>query len=400
MAVSGDEIADVVLKQFETWEKKRRPLDRTNGTREWVPLSGIVFEERTKNSLKCVASATGMKCLPQKQISRAHGVTLHDWHAEILTIRSFNHFILRECQAVLEAEKFDSEYVRRRDEQERTESHFQPFALKDGIAIHMYCSEAPCGDVSMELTMAAQEDATPWPAPNLDEPLLQGRGYFSNLGITRRKPSRPDAPPTLSKSCTDKLALKQGTSLLSSLTSLLVSPENMYITSLVLPSSQLSTIAVERAFSTSGRLSALKGRDWGSGYAFKPFRVLGTEREFAYSRRQTSAKEFVPSNLASSWTPHGNETVIGGTVQGRKQFDVRGASRVCKRRMWRLAAEIGGKAMLPLLEKCLAGGSYAGVKNGELLRHRKFVKEDVRKVMGGWLRNEDGEDFEIGGVDP
>lgn len=42
--VDGDEIADAVLKNFGSWEKKRKPLVRTNGVREWVPLSGIVAQ--------------------------------------------------------------------------------------------------------------------------------------------------------------------------------------------------------------------------------------------------------------------------------------------------------------------------------------------------------------------
>jgi len=46
METSGDEIADVVLKQFDSWEKKRKPVVRTNGVREWVPLSGIVAQGR------------------------------------------------------------------------------------------------------------------------------------------------------------------------------------------------------------------------------------------------------------------------------------------------------------------------------------------------------------------
>ena len=44
MEVSGDEIADVVLRQFDSWEKKRKPQVRTNGVREWVSLSGIVAQ--------------------------------------------------------------------------------------------------------------------------------------------------------------------------------------------------------------------------------------------------------------------------------------------------------------------------------------------------------------------
>jgi hypothetical protein len=51
MEVSGDEIADVVLKQFESWEKKRGPQLRTNGVREWVPLSGIVAQGKPLRDL-------------------------------------------------------------------------------------------------------------------------------------------------------------------------------------------------------------------------------------------------------------------------------------------------------------------------------------------------------------
>ncbi len=57
----------------------------------------------------------------------------------------------------------------------------------------MYCSEAPCGDASMELVMEAQEDATPWPIASHDDgspTQLLGRGSFSQLGIVRRKPCK------------------------------------------------------------------------------------------------------------------------------------------------------------------------------------------------------------------
>lgn len=50
MEISGDEIADVVLRQFDAWESKRKPLKRTNGVREWVPLSGIVAQSNCSPS--------------------------------------------------------------------------------------------------------------------------------------------------------------------------------------------------------------------------------------------------------------------------------------------------------------------------------------------------------------
>jgi tRNA-specific adenosine deaminase 1 len=44
MEISGDEIADVVLNEFDKWPAKRKPLVRSDGVKEWVPLSGIVAQ--------------------------------------------------------------------------------------------------------------------------------------------------------------------------------------------------------------------------------------------------------------------------------------------------------------------------------------------------------------------
>jgi tRNA-specific adenosine deaminase 1 len=288
------------------------------------------------------------------------------------------------------------------------------------------------GDASMELIMASQEDSTPWDLPALSNntspsttscipsSLLHGRGYFSALGQVRGKPSRPDAPPSLSKSCSDKLALKQSISLLSSLTSLLISPQNAYLTSLVLPSSQYSETACTRAFSSSGRLAPLKGKTWGGNYSFREFKVLMTEKEFVYSRRQAlkPGEKLVPSNIASisGLSPADSETLIGGTLQGRKQFSLPGASRVCKRRMWRLALTVAGIACQHILindrdnrkpeenedelmadhpiVKSLKAKTYAEVKEGNLLKERMEVKKEVRETaLMGWVRNEGGEGF-------
>jgi tRNA-specific adenosine deaminase 1 len=303
----------------------------------------------------------------------------------------------------------------------------------------------------MELTMAAQEDSTPWETPALanitapsaspsQQSFLRGRGYFSALGQVRGKPSRPDAPQTLSKSCSDKLALKQSTSLLSSITSLLISPENTYLTTLVLPSSQYSETACTRAFSSSGRLASLKGRTWEGGYHFQEFRILTTEKQFPYSRRQVlkAGEKLVPSNLASisGTSPNDSETLIGGTLQGRKQFSLPGASRVCKRRMWQFTlslAAISCKSILVNLDnrktdkgirgrtfdrftlrndadekklldhypvvQCLKADTYADVKEGKLLEARRNVKREVREMaLEGWLRNEGGEGFSSDGL--
>jgi tRNA-specific adenosine deaminase 1 len=275
--------------------------------------------------------------------------------------------------------------------------------------------------------MASQEDATPWDVPPaeispaisppitsgtppetslgsptvLSTPTLHGRGFFSELGLVRRKPSRPDAPRTLSKSCSDKIALNQCTSLLSSLSSLLISPSNAYISSIVLPESQYSSEACTRAFSSSGRMSVLKDKTWDGGYRFHDLKVNTTSREFKYSRRQVLAdgEKVVPSNISASCTRNATstptvETLIGGVLQGRKQYDSRGASRVCKKKMWQLALEVAALVAVPVIERSLKAATYSELKACQQLEGRKKVKDEVReKCLKPWVRNVGGEDF-------
>ncbi|KAI9734426.1 MAG: hypothetical protein M1818_006814 [Claussenomyces sp. TS43310] len=398
MEVTGDAIAEAVLRQFAKLPAKRKPQSRGDGIQEWVPLSGVVVQDG--QDLRCVALGTGMKCLPQCKVHQARGNVLHDWHAEIVTIRALNWFLLEEVKTLVGSDKAASTHLRRRKKFEITSEHFQPFTVKENIMFHMYCSEAPCGDASMELTMAAQDDATPWVLPSQSsgdaalEGSLNGRGYFSQLGIVRRKPSRPDAPTTLSKSCSDKLTLHQCTSLLSSVVSLLVSPERSYIHTLTLPESQHSPVGCTRAFGAQGRLVSLRESQWSGGYSFVPFRVRCTSVEFEFSRRSArgDARKLVPSNLAAVWTPYGDESLIGGVLQGRRQSDPQGASVLCKRSMWRLARDVAAAVDCDEITLALAAESYTKLKRSRLLETRGNIKEQVRSTLQGWARNQ-GEEF-------
>ncbi|KAI8948113.1 adenosine deaminase/editase [Xylaria longipes] len=481
MTVKSDLIASLVQQEFDNLPAKRKPVVRDNGLREWVPLSGIVAEEKD-GKLTCLSLATGMKCLPSPRLPQARGNVLHDWHAEVLAIRAFNCFVLDECRALASGAKSSSAFIWHRGSSEVTSSsgyveincaeemtwHGQPFAWREDVRLYMYCSEAPCGDASMELTMASQADATPWAIPTLSpqenppsailtpttlgqETLLPGRAYFSQLGIVRRKPSRGDAPPTLSKSCSDKLSLHQCTSLLSSLTSLLVSPEHAYISTLILPAAQYSASGCRRAFSDGrdkdenesivqqqARMAPLATQtQQDGGYAFRPFSVETTDLEFAFSRRSTTLTlppscsprtKITPSNLSTAHTASSRtETTLNGVLQGRKASaaDVRGASFASRRRMWGLAVEVADVltptepavlqirdalgATSPLADAetgkgkgrgkgellgASAGVTYAHVKNCALLGPRGRVKDAARReALRGWVRNLGDEDF-------
>ncbi|KAF1985289.1 hypothetical protein K402DRAFT_379641 [Aulographum hederae CBS 113979] len=415
----SDDIANCVFGAFNALPGKCKPRKRDDGTREWVPLSGIVLSTPSQNtksekptrSLTCVAVATGMKCLPHSKLPRATGNVLHDWHAEILAIRAFNRFLLDECAALVASGLRSSAYVRWREDADGMNQAFQPFQIKEDVEIHMYCSEAPCGDASMELVMDSQNDATPWATPPLNNTsadpsanpdvrsALRGRGYFSELGVVRLKPSRSDSVPALSKSCSDKLALKQFTSLLSSTVSLLVLPSSAYLSTFTIPASQHNATAVTRCFGSKGRLSVISpshSESWEGGYRFRPFLIRITSREFIHSRR--SSPNPIPCNVTAVATPHFSSTLIGGVLQGRKQLDPRGATKVSRRSTWRAALEVAVSAGVPLVIEALKAESFKDMKSGESLNQRKEVKDDVRRLaLRGWEENSGDENWSLEG---
>lgn len=126
-----------------------------------------------------------------------------------------------------------------------------------------------------------------------------------------------------------------------------------------------------------------------------PFEVQPTSREFSWSRRNVGVKmKAVPSNLSAVYTPAWQETLIGGVLQGRKQFDPRGASAICRRSMWTTAAQIAGLMGLPMIGSVLGKRRYRDVKVNEVFKDRKRVKDDVKEMgLKGWVRNTGDDGF-------
>ena len=210
--------------------------------------------------------------------------------------------------------------------------------------------------------------------------------------------ARADSPQTLSKSCSDKLALKQCTSLLSSHTSLLVSPGDAYLRSLVLPETQYVAKACARSFGPAGRMKAVNDHQWSGGYAFHPFDVRTTKHEFVYSRRSkpTTSKELRTSNIAAPVNPHLQEALILGRLQGRKKLDPKGVSAISSKRMWNLTVQVLAALGTPrLLQTIPQSLDVRALKDWTLFADRQRVKDDVRAgALKGWVRN-DGDDFAI-----
>ena len=194
MVTLQDRVVLAIHERFQALPAKCKPRQCANDIYEWVPLSGIAIIGENE-SITCLALASGMKCLPASKASLFDsGTVLHDWHAEILAIRAFNHFLLQECHQLASCPDYESPVLQWRTLPDRLPTHDSPpFNIRKGMRIMMYCSEAPCGDASMELVMEAQGDSTPWPVAVLGEKAgsgLLGRGSFSQLGIVRRKPCK------------------------------------------------------------------------------------------------------------------------------------------------------------------------------------------------------------------
>lgn len=412
-ATFQERVAHTVLTHFDSLPRSCKPRTLADGTREWVPISGIVLARNPDSSdenLTCVSVSTGSKCLPQNALAKCQGQVVHDCHAEILAIRAFNCWVLKEVFWVLEHEEDratedsqgkSSAFVT------RTDGGNLPFQLREGVSIHMLSTEAPCGDASMEILMSGKQEheREPWTSVREDG-LLQGRGYFADLGVVRRKPSRPDAPPTLSKSCTDKLTVRSVTSLLSFPACLFLTvTDNAYLSSLILPRERYLESACERAFGPSGRMQNYATQNEQTQYAYHPFQVKMIDvpiEELPYTRPRTGKSRV--GNVSALWIagPNGKDTGVGeslinGVKQGFKQFspDERRCSAVSRLKTVLLAQQI--------LDVLQVKGDYRICSKGSLdnmaydackekllkviANDRAKTKSVLARALGGWPRN-------------
>jgi len=107
------------------------------------------------------------------------------------------------------------------------------------------------------------------------------------------------------------------------------------------------------------------------------------------------------SNVSAVWTPYGQEVLINGILQGRRQGDLMGASMLSRRRSWKMVREIifalSFDTGCPELKDAVGAMTYEELKASPLLEERRRVKaETIDRALTGWIRNE-GDDFELGG---
>lgn len=231
----GDLIAAKVIEAFNKINTKSgKPVTRSNGVKEWTVLASVVALEGLK--IFPITLATGVKALPDIVRKYSRGLIVHDMHAEILALRCFNLFLLQQCSE-------DSKYLIKNGDM---------YKWNDDIKLALYISEPPCGDASMGYLSKQAEELTPWVERESGDTkrrkMNRGRAHFDQLGIVRTKPGRLDSIETLSKSCSDKLCLKQLVGINNSISSLLIEP--VFLDFLVLRQDKFVTEDMSRCFDT------------------------------------------------------------------------------------------------------------------------------------------------------
>ncbi|RCK65680.1 tRNA-specific adenosine deaminase 1 [Candida viswanathii] len=197
----GTRIAKSVIDTFNGLNvKSGKPVTRSNGVQEWTVLAGVVAI-LDDSEIKPITLATGVKTLPDKVRVYSKGLLVHDMHAEMLALRLFNYYLLeKDCPLV-----------------DTTDGVYK---LRDNVKLALFVSEPPCGDVSMNHVASLKEENEPW-VPRKKQKLNRGRNNFGELGIVRTKPGKSDSLISLSKSCSDKLCLKQLTGVCNAVVSTL-----------------------------------------------------------------------------------------------------------------------------------------------------------------------------------
>lgn len=211
----GNDIATTVVKQFNRLQiKSGKPTTRSNGVKEWTVLASVVAV--INNEIIPITLATGVKVLPDKVRSYSHGGMVHDMHAEVLALRLFNYFLLGE------ASNAQSKWVMR---------HRSKFKFQQNVKLALFVSEPPCGDLSMNYLSSSFDSRETWASTAADG-FHRGRNNFDQLGVVRTKPGRTDSFISYSKSCSDKLCLKQLTGVCNATTSHIFEP--VYLNYLVI----------------------------------------------------------------------------------------------------------------------------------------------------------------------
>ncbi|KAF9291603.1 hypothetical protein BGZ68_003219 [Mortierella alpina] len=369
--------------QFARLPKHGKPSRKGNGQAEWTILAGIVMSTPTGISkhkpkegdqhsdmgtgdnagehwdVECISLATGSKCLPRgKQSPR--GDLINDCHAEILARRGFNKWCLLEMQAAIK----DPNNTRNRfrytgDSGDATTASLALTQTEESKGAFFNGRQTRL-DTGFDAN--TKDNVTDEHGCYSVLGFRRGRIDYDSVGVLRTKPGRVDSEPTMSMSCSDKIARWS----ILGLTSALVAPfiaEPMYLTS-VIAGDLFDETALERALFK--RISGCPFTDQGNaadegtrGAQHQadlphPVSVHKSTEAFDYSKDIVAARSEqegiiippVASPCSTSWIasePSVTEVLVNGCKAGastKKQISAKARSRLCKINMFQTSAAL------------------------------------------------------------
>ncbi|CCE82681.1 Piso0_002419 [Millerozyma farinosa CBS 7064] len=381
--VLANEISRVVLEHFNGLKiKSGKPIVRSNGKKEWTVLASMVaLFENAQGQVECITPitiTTGVKTLPDEWRIFSKGMIVHDLHAEILSFRLFNWFLIDECTLVDQAECKDaSRYVALTYDEHGN----RYFSIKPGIKFALFTTEPPCGDLSMRSVSDGVEDNSAWEYEikknGMAASSTRGRAHFDRLGIVRTKPGRGDSILSLSKSCSDKICMKQLTGLCNAITANLF-PNNIFLSYLVIKDKCVDETDVKRCFESRFECKI-------ESKTLRPISILWYDEDtYEYHRSkdaiasQLSILYLVPNKTVQIL----NNGVRNGTFVKKKTPSSSASALISNRNLYSKAC--------PLLDS--HARSYQELKTSNYTR--ESLKKLGRDVLGNWLPTSK-DDFEF-----
>lgn len=396
--LTGDVIGEFVISQYDRLDQKFKPNKRSDGCQEWTVLAAIVGIDRDLN-LKLICLTTGCKATPDIELNRSHGKILHDCHAEVLALRAFNTVLLQEMVQMSNGLMSELLIATCRDNNNTLRYKFN---RKWKLAL--YVSKLPCGDASMDTMQDSPPNYTNESVVNDklinmkdDDPIqyinsdvkhiLRGRFNYSKKGYVRTKPGRMDSKITLSKSCSDKLAMKQVTSILNSMTwSLLEEP--VYLDYLVIPHIEDSVVgsSLKRCF---------QQRLVDSIHPVHTLQILGCNVPFpddVSAEKQPSATSYIKLHYSGGMEPV-EQVILNGLKNGFYTKPSKPLRKNCH-------SVVSRWAQFNLYRQLVPGNtmpqSYSAIKRS--VQDRVILIEDTRGLLtegDPWIPTNSTDDFTI-----
>ncbi|TXT15811.1 hypothetical protein VHUM_00314 [Vanrija humicola] len=315
----ADKIADTVVQAthdaYAALPKHGKPIVRDNGVAEWTILAAIALVQPGR-APHIVSLGTGVKVLPAARLPPL-GDTVHDCHAEVLARRGFLRALLAEAGRVQRGGA--SEWLQWSGDQ---------FALAPSVEVVLYVSALPVSSAHQpadaaeafkaEAARRGEEHAAAAPPAEA----VRGRNGYENYGAIRTKPGRPDSPPSISFSCSDKIAAWSVLGLQGALLSLRFAPvylDHIVIGGVEVPAGESeerwhATVVAEAERALFRRVDGI------GGWLTRP-KIHLTPRQFALSREAAlanGASDPSTSTVSLSHIPGLGkpEVIINGCAQG------------------------------------------------------------------------------------